>query len=73
VFFFRTELCNKMEGTLTGLIREDGAEEDMWGELGQLTGSWRNLQNEEIRDYYRCLKIIGFMKMPRRVLCAGRV
>jgi len=59
---------------LTGFIREEGAKENIRVELGRLTGSWRNLQNEEIRDLYRCPQIILFMKMLKecyvRVVCS---
>ena len=59
---------------MTGFIREEGAKENIRVELGRLTGSWRNLQNEEIRDLYRCPQIILFMKMLKecyvRVVCS---
>jgi len=59
---------------LTGFIREEGAKEDIRVELGRLTGGRRNLQIEEIRDLYRCPKIILFMKMLKecyvRVVCS---
>jgi hypothetical protein len=35
--FLRTEQYNKPEGTLTGVIGEEGAEEDIQGAMGRLT------------------------------------
>jgi hypothetical protein len=51
--FFRRELHNQLEGTLTGVIREEGAVENIRSLVRRLTGSWRNLQNEEFHEFYR--------------------
>jgi len=38
---------------MTGVIREEGAEENICAELARLTGGWDNLQNEDFHDLYR--------------------
>ena len=50
---FPIQLYNKLEGTLTGVIRVEGAEENIWALLRRLTGGWKNLQNEDFHDFYR--------------------
>jgi hypothetical protein len=43
VFFLQSNTV-KMKCILTGVIRGEGAEEDIRAELGRLTGGWMNLQ-----------------------------
>jgi len=42
-----------MEGTLTDVFREEGAEEDSRVLFEPLTGSWRILKNEDFLELYR--------------------
>jgi hypothetical protein len=37
-----------------------------------MTGGWRKLHNEELRDLYSSLSIIRIVK-PRRMICEGHV
>jgi len=51
--FFGIHYYNKLEGTLAGFRSRGGCRGNIRPELGQLTGSWRNLQNEEFTEMYR--------------------
>jgi len=65
--FFPAELYNKLEGTPTGVIREEGAEENICSVLRRLTVGSRNLHNEEFRGFYHWTNITRVMTISRRM------
>jgi hypothetical protein len=44
------------------LSEEQGAEENVWSEGGEVTGDWRKLHNEELHNLYSSPSIIRMMK-----------
>jgi hypothetical protein len=53
-------------------VLEQGAEEDICPKRDEVTGGWRKLQNEELRDLYSSPSVSRIIK-SRRIRWAGHV
>jgi hypothetical protein len=56
-------------------VFEDGAEENIWAEEGEVIGGWRKLHNEELHNLYDLPSIIRSRRMrwPGHVAPVGRI
>jgi hypothetical protein len=59
-------------GTYAEDVWEQGAEEDIGPKRDEVTGGWRKLHNEELRNLYSSISIIRIIK-SRRMRWAGHV
>jgi hypothetical protein len=56
-------VCDIEGETQTEGVREQGAEENIWTEKkDEVTGGWRKLHNEELRNFYSLRSIIRMFK-----------
>jgi hypothetical protein len=53
---------------LIEVVREWGAEEDIWAKRGRVTGGWRKLHNEELHDLF-FLPSINFCNISMYLSC----
>jgi hypothetical protein len=65
----RNLVSNIKEGTQTGGVREQDAEENIWTEE---SGNWKKMHNEELHNLYCSPNIIRMIK-SRRMRWAGLV
>jgi hypothetical protein len=52
-------------GTQTVVVREQGAEGNVWKRDDEMSGGWRSLHNEELRNLYSLQNIVRIIKSRR--------